>query len=48
VPDVQMPCSPERVWRAIQRGRAGGEAGAPKGTIAYGGPQTATTAGGEQ
>jgi carbon-monoxide dehydrogenase large subunit len=48
VPDVQMPCSPERVWRAIQQGRAGGEAGAPKGTIAYGGPQTATTAGGEQ
>jgi carbon-monoxide dehydrogenase large subunit len=47
VSDVQMPCSPERVWRAIQQGSAGGRA-TPSGTIAYGGPQTATTAGGEQ
>jgi carbon-monoxide dehydrogenase large subunit len=47
VSDVQMPCSPERVWRAIQQGSAGG-AGAPQGTIAYGGPQTATTAGGSE
>ena len=47
VSDVQMPCTPERVWRAIQQGRAGGGA-APRGTIAYGGPQTATTAGGAQ
>jgi carbon-monoxide dehydrogenase large subunit len=47
VSDVQMPCSPERVWRAIQQGRAGGGA-APKGTTAYGGPQSATTAGGAQ
>jgi carbon-monoxide dehydrogenase large subunit len=48
VSDVQMPCSPERVWRAIQQGRDGGGGPAPKGTIAYGGPQTATTAGGTE
>jgi carbon-monoxide dehydrogenase large subunit len=48
VSDVQMPCSPERVWRAIQQGRTAGGAGAPQGTIAYGGPQTATTAGGAE
>ena len=48
VSDVQMPCSPERVWRAIQQGRLGGGGPAPKGTIAYGGPQTATTAGGAE
>jgi len=47
VSDVQMPCSPERVWRAIQQGSAG-DGAAPKGTIAYGGPQTATTAGGTE
>jgi len=48
VSDVQMPCSPERVWRAIQQGRDGGGGPTPKGTIAYGGPQTATTAGGTE
>ena len=45
VADIRMPCTPERVWRAIQEGSDGG-APAPTGTIAYGGPQTATTAGG--
>jgi aerobic carbon-monoxide dehydrogenase large subunit len=47
VSDVQMPCTPERVWRAIHQGGAGGGA-TPRGTVAYGGPQTATTAGGAQ
>jgi carbon-monoxide dehydrogenase large subunit len=48
VDDIRMPCTPERVWRAIQeRGSDGGER-APEGTIAWGGPQTATTAGGAQ
>jgi carbon-monoxide dehydrogenase large subunit len=45
--DVRMPCTPERVWRAIREGGAGGER-APGGSIAYGGPQTSTTAGGAQ
>ncbi|HVQ92835.1 MAG TPA: xanthine dehydrogenase family protein molybdopterin-binding subunit [Mycobacteriales bacterium] len=49
VDDVQMPCSPERVWRAVHG--VGGAAGADRarqGTIAYGGQQTATTAGGAE
>ena len=42
-----MPCTPERVWRAInERGRR--RRRAAEGTIAYGGPQTATTAGGAE
>ena len=46
VQDIRMPTTPERVWRAInRRGSDGGERAA-EGTIAYGGPQTATTAGG--
>jgi carbon-monoxide dehydrogenase large subunit len=46
VTDMPMPCTPERVWRAVQHGSpAGGPAAA--GTIAYGGSQTATTAGGQ-
>jgi carbon-monoxide dehydrogenase large subunit len=28
VPDVQMPCTPERVWRAIQAARGGGQGSA--------------------
>jgi carbon-monoxide dehydrogenase large subunit len=28
VPDVQMPCTPERVWRAIQAARGGGQGNA--------------------
>ena len=46
VTDVRMPCSPERVWRAMQGG--GDEDAAPEGTVAYGGAQTETTAGGAQ
>ena len=42
VHDIRMPCTPERVWRAINIGSTG--ARAAEGTIAYGGPQTATTA----
>jgi carbon-monoxide dehydrogenase large subunit len=45
VDDIRMPCTPERVWRAINERSDGGEP-APEGTIAYGGAQTATTAGG--
>jgi len=47
VTDVRMPCTPERVWRAIRAGGSGGDR-APGGTVAYGGPQTSTTAGGAQ
>ena len=47
VDDVQMACTPERVWRAIQDGSRGGDRAA-SGTIAYGGDSTATTAGGGQ
>jgi carbon-monoxide dehydrogenase large subunit len=47
VDDIRMPCTPERVWRAI-RDRSDGGDRAPEGTIAYGGPQTATTAGGAE
>jgi carbon-monoxide dehydrogenase large subunit len=46
VDDVRMPCTPERVWRAIQEGGAGGERAAA-GTVAYGGAATGSTAGGE-
>jgi carbon-monoxide dehydrogenase large subunit len=49
VNDIQMPCTPERVWRAVHG--VGGAAGADRaatGTVAYGGPQTATTAGGAE
>ena len=45
VDDIRMPCTPERVWRAVNSGSDGGDRAA-EGTIAYGGPQTATTAGG--
>jgi carbon-monoxide dehydrogenase large subunit len=48
VDDIRMPCTPERVWRAVhERGSDGGDR-APEGTIAYGGSQTATTAGGAE
>jgi carbon-monoxide dehydrogenase large subunit len=46
VNDVLMPCTPERVWRAVHGNGAGERAAA--GTIAYGGAQTATTAGGAE
>jgi aerobic carbon-monoxide dehydrogenase large subunit len=48
VNDVRMPCTPERVWRAIHEHDSDGGVRAPEGTIAYGGPQTATTAGGAE
>ncbi len=39
VTDIRMPCTPERVWRAINQGGTGGTASAA-GTVAYGGAQT--------
>jgi len=44
VADIQMPLTPERVWRAIHQGGSGGER-ATAGTNAYGGASTETTAG---
>ncbi len=46
VNDMRMPATPERVWRAIREGSTGGDRAA-EGTIAWGGSQTATTAGAE-
>jgi carbon-monoxide dehydrogenase large subunit len=46
VNDIHMPCTPERVWRAVHG--AGDADRAAQGTVAYGGPQTATTAGGAE
>ncbi|MDQ1678953.1 MAG: aerobic carbon-monoxide dehydrogenase large subunit [Actinomycetota bacterium] len=46
VNDVRMPCTPERVWRALnERGSDGGDRAA-EGSIAYGGAQNAPAAGG--
>jgi aerobic carbon-monoxide dehydrogenase large subunit len=45
VTDVRMPCTPERVWRALHDGSSGDNSAAA-GTIAWGGPQAATAAGG--
>jgi carbon-monoxide dehydrogenase large subunit len=39
VTDIRMPCTPERVWRAINQGGTGGTA-PTAGTVAYGGAQT--------
>ena len=36
VRDITMPCTPERVWRAITEGGTGGDRAA-EGTVAYGG-----------
>jgi aerobic carbon-monoxide dehydrogenase large subunit len=47
VRDVRMPCTPERVWRAIRHASSGGQR-APAGTVAYGGPWTSTTARGAE
>jgi aerobic carbon-monoxide dehydrogenase large subunit len=44
VRDIQMPLTPERVWRAIHRGGDGGDR-ATAGTVAYGGASTETTTG---
>jgi len=46
--DIQMPCTPERVWRAINGAETGAPAKAdrsPGGTVAYGGPSTTTSDG---
>jgi carbon-monoxide dehydrogenase large subunit len=46
VTDVRMPCTPERVWRAIhERGSDGGDRAAA-GSIAYGGAQNPPATGG--
>jgi aerobic carbon-monoxide dehydrogenase large subunit len=50
VSDIQMPLTPERVWRAIHRGGDGassppGPDRATAGTVAYGGASTETTTG---
>jgi carbon-monoxide dehydrogenase large subunit len=51
VQDIRMALTPERVWRAIhgsQHGGGGDADRAAEGTVAYGGAQTDTTAGGAQ
>ncbi|HVE30765.1 MAG TPA: xanthine dehydrogenase family protein molybdopterin-binding subunit [Mycobacteriales bacterium] len=48
VQDIRMPTTPERVWRATNNSGSDGGGRAAEGTIAYGGPQTATTAGGAE
>ena len=47
VHDVRMPCTPERVWRAIHAHDSDSDQ-APEDTVTHGGPQTETTAGGAQ
>ena len=47
VSDVRMACTPERGWRAMRTGSAGGERAA-EGSIAYGGASTESTSGGAQ
>ncbi|MCU1693506.1 MAG: carbon monoxide dehydrogenase, partial [Frankiales bacterium] len=42
VDNIDMPCTPERVWRAIH---ADGTLRVPEGTVSYGGAQTAATSG---
>jgi aerobic carbon-monoxide dehydrogenase large subunit len=44
VDDVRMPCTPERVWRAMRDSSRGGDRAAA-GTVGYGGAQTRTTGG---
>jgi carbon-monoxide dehydrogenase large subunit len=46
VDDVRMACTPERVWRAINDAKSGGGDRTAAGTVAYGGSQTESTAGG--
>jgi len=43
VDDVRMPCTPERIWRALQGSQESGRA--PGGTVAYGGASTSTSDG---
>jgi carbon-monoxide dehydrogenase large subunit len=45
--DVQMPCTPERIWRAINFGAEKSERAAG-GTVAYGGRSTSTSDGSAQ
>ncbi len=45
VGEIRMPCTPERVWRAIHEGGSGGAAAAA-GTVAYGGSAATSTGGG--
>ena len=44
VSDVQMPCTPERIWRALAEGAEKSERAAG-GTVAYGGASTSTSDG---
>jgi carbon-monoxide dehydrogenase large subunit len=44
VHDVQMPCTPERIWRAITEGAEKSERD-PGGTVAYGGASTSSSDG---
>jgi aerobic carbon-monoxide dehydrogenase large subunit len=44
VTDIRMPCTPERVWRAIH-GDSAGSSGAAAGTTAHTGRQTSATDG---
>ncbi|MGI8666381.1 MAG: xanthine dehydrogenase family protein molybdopterin-binding subunit [Jatrophihabitans sp.] len=44
IDDVQMPCTPERVWRAISEGAQKSDR-ATAGTVAYGGASTSTSDG---
>jgi carbon-monoxide dehydrogenase large subunit len=46
VNDVQMPCTPERIWRAISLGQEKSDRAAA-GTVAYGGASTSTSDGSE-
>jgi carbon-monoxide dehydrogenase large subunit len=45
VHDVQMPCTPERIWRAISAGAEKSDRD-PAGTVAYGGASTSSSDGG--
>jgi aerobic carbon-monoxide dehydrogenase large subunit len=44
IKDVQMPCTPERIWRALAEGAEKSDR-APGGTIAWGGASTSTSDG---
>ncbi|MCW2714138.1 MAG: carbon monoxide dehydrogenase, partial [Frankiales bacterium] len=45
VRDLDMPATPERVWRALQSGGQDQTGRDPGGTVSYGGAQTASTSG---
>jgi carbon-monoxide dehydrogenase large subunit len=44
VNDIRMPCTPERIWRAVTEGTEPGDPAA-SGTVAYGGASTRTSDG---